>query len=621
MQGKNQYRYFKPTDAGITYEGDTVLFAFDAGTEDDPAKCGDGGLILYDRNGKSTRIPFSEEGRNGSLYGIMVDRSLLQNRSYNYYRNDRILHDPMARTLTGVRSFGVMTPEEEIRCVLPENDFDWQDDRMKPVPYEDSIFYGLNVRAFTMHRSSKVSHKGTFEGVTEKIPYLRSLGVTALVLMPCYEYDECENMRKKASPRNMEEAKDASLKEGITAKVNCWGFTKGYYFAPKSAYASGNDPVNSFKTMVRELHRAGIEVIMQFYFPAGTSASVMIRALKFWMSEYHVDGFRINGYDLPYRIFLSEPAFRSVKLWFDYIPYEEMEHASLPKYFRMASTNNGNFRNDLRRFVKGDEGMINEILHYQKCNPEDHGAVNFICDYDGFTLADLYAYERKHNEDNGEDNRDGADINYSWNCGTEGPTRKKAVNLLRIKEMKNALTLLFISAGTPYLFAGDEFMNSRNGNNNAYCQDNDTGYVEWKDTQLSREILEFTKGLIALRKNNPILHMPKELKGLDVNGLGYPDISYHGYEAWRPDLNFISRILGIFLYGPASGDKKAPSYYIGINMHWENHALALPKLKNGYVYEKILDTGDGKTIRRENEMPVGERSIVIYEAVARNRKK
>lgn len=604
---KLEISYFKPLKPGVGRQSDGFLFAFDAGADFAEHRSG---VILYDKDKNEQRFPFDEKGRAGSLFGMLIKGERLDDYTYNFYLDSEIVHDPAGHAFTGFKEFGRAVDPKGIRGVLKKSDFDWEDDINPGIPYEDTILYGLNVRAFTAHKSSRVTHKGTFEGVAEKIPYFNELGITSLVLMPAYEFDECEALRPKKS-KTVEDEKNLSLKNN---KLNCWGFTQGFYFAPKASYAASDDPESSFKHMVRELHKNGLELLMQFYFTPDTPQILQLEALKYWAHEYHVDGFRINGFNIPYGMIMNEPSLRTTKLWFDYIPYEETEKTNTGSFKNLAA-NNGNFRNDMRRFLKGDEGLINDFLNYRKSNPEKYAAVNFICDYDGFSLADLYSYERKHNEANGEDNRDGTDINYSWNCGTEGVSRKKTINMLRVKEIKNALTIVLLSAGTPYLYSGDEFMNSRNGNNNAYCQDNETGHIKWKDTALSREVFEFAKALIELRKSNRIFRMKDELKVIDSKGLGFPDLSYHGFEAWRPDLSFISRMVGMFFYGPYSGDKKADSYYIGVNMHWENHRLAVPKLKNGYTYEKLLDTGDGKGLSKDNEIPIGARSIAIYRTV------
>ena len=283
------------------------------------------------------------------------------------------------------------------------------------------------------------------------------------------------------------------------------------------------------------------------------------------------------------------------------------------------AVDNGNFRNDIRRFLKGDEGLVNDFIRYQRRNPKEYAVMNAVCDYDGFSLMDLVSYDRKHNEANGENNADGTDYNYSWNCGIEGTTRKKNILSLRKKQIKNAIAFLMLSQGTPFLFSGDEFGNSRLGNNNAYCQDNEVFWLQWKDnTQMFQELLSFTQKMITLRKQNPIIHMKKELKVMDSLGCGYPAISYHGAEAWRPDLSFVSRLVNIFLCGRYANEGD-PFLYLAYNMHWEAHKLALPKLPKTLRWKRILSTEEDaggealKEMEADNGQVIESRSIAVYQ--------
>lgn len=609
--------YFKPYEPGVfpigmngSKEGSGLAFAFDAGAYlGSASKCG---VIIYDGNSEY-RVDFSELGRSGALYGLAIS-GLKAPVTYNFYSGKDILLDRNARLLTGNETFGKQVKAGDVRCIYLGDNYDWSEDKAPGIKYENAILYGLNVRAFTMDKSSKVKAKGTFLGITEKVNYLKELGITSIVLMPAYEFDECENIKRSANkPRSIEEAKDRAF-ENIenSGKINCWGFSYGYYYAPKSSYAL-NCAVTEFKDMVKTLHANGLELIMQMYFPPRLSQYEMVKILRFWVNEYHVDGFRINGFYIPHRTLINDPVLCTSKLWFDYIPYEDIEAYEVPSSGRVLASNHGNFRYDIRRLLKSDEGLISDFINYQKTNPEKLSVINYICDYDGFSLYDLYSYERKHNEANGENNRDGCNENFSWNCGIEGPSRKKAIVSLRIRQVKNALALLFLCQGTPYIFSGDEFGNSRLGNNNCYCQDNETGFVNWKENKIYEELLGFTKEIIALRKANKVFHMATEPKNMDTIGCGYPDLSYHGFEAYRPDLHFNSRCLGMFFAGEYSGPN-AKSYYVGINMHWQNHRLAVPKLKNKKEYVKVLDTGESNGSSKDNEIPVSERSVVIFEA-------
>lgn len=602
-----QTAYFKPEKQGVYPVDRGYLFATEAESSE---HCG---LILYEKNGKETRIPFSKEGKRGTLYGIRIEGENLPFTEYNYYDGEAAYTDPYAKRVSGLEIFGSFGEHKrETKGMLATEAFDWEGDEPLGTPYKDTVIYGLNVRGFTMSRSSGVKHRGTFEGIVEKLDYLKDLGITAIELMPAYEYDECMYLTSGAA-RTMEEAvQNCNLPEKTEKRLNCWGYQKGFYFAPKASY-SADRPDISFKKMVKALHQSGIEVMMQFYFPPDLKQSCILEILRYWVIEYHIDGVRLCGFQIPYTMIAQDPLLKETKIRSPYFPTEEIYGENAPAYRNLAF-DNGNFRNEMRCFLKGDENLINQLLFYQKNNPANYAVVNYLADYDGFSLFDSVAYERKHNEENGEDNRDGTNNNFSWNCGTEGESRKKAIQELRLKQIKNGLSFLFLSQGVPYLFGGDEFANTRYGNNNAYCQDNETWYVKWKTNKFSEEILRFTRELIAIRKNHPVLHMSEELKVMDSIGCGYPDISYHGTEAWQPDTTYISRMVGIMLCGKYVKDREDVSFYIAINMHWQPHELALPKLRKGIKWEKLLATSAGKEAvsTRENRIVAESRSVALY---------
>lgn len=608
MEHHFKITYYKPEKQGIFSYGTGYRFAVEMSRKEE---CG---ILLYDKNGQKFKIPFSEEGKQGTLYGIQIEDGDIASCRYRYYEGKRVFTDSYARGITGLETWGKFGEKKrEPFGRISLSPFDWEGDVPLRLPYADTVIYGLNVRSFTMHKSSGVKNKGTFEGAAEKIPYLKELGITAVELMPAYEYDECMYPEQEA-PRSMSEAARTCTSPGKPEKrVNCWGFQKGFYFAPKAAY-SKEKPEISFKKMVREFHRAGIEVYMHFYFPPAVGQAYMLEVLKYWVMEYHIDGARLSGFHIPFTAIAQEPVLKETKLRSSYFPIEEIYGEDIPSYRNLAA-DNGNFKNDMRRYLKGDENLINEVVFYHKNNPKTNAVVNYLADYDGFSLFDSVAYERKHNEANGENGSDGTDCNYSWNCGAEGECRKKAIQELRLKQIKNALSFLFLSQGVPYLFSGDEFGCTRHGNNNAYCQDNETGWIKWKHTLFSEEILKFTRFLIHFRKEHPVLHQETECRVMDVIGCGYPDISYHGMEAWRPDMTYISRMVGIMLYGQYAKPKEDASFYIAYNMHWEIHELALPKLPKGMKWGRVYDTSKEAVKEvpgEENKILMPGRCVSLY---------
>ena len=270
MEANWRVTYFKPDRQGEFFGGTSVRFAANMLTEEE------GGVILYDQNGRELRFPFSPEGKRGTLYGLEIKGGGLENYTYNFYMGKQVMTSPYAREICGLEKWGeCQGGKRRTKGRLACHDFDWQGDEPLMIPLKDSILYGLNVRAFTMHKSSGVRRRGTFEGIVEKIPYLKKLGITAVVLMPCYEYDECMLPEKSHIPALL--PKTPSVEKGVVPepensqlRLNCWGFQKGFYFAPKASYSAQKSPVKSFKNLVRELHKNGIEIMMQFYFPSET---------------------------------------------------------------------------------------------------------------------------------------------------------------------------------------------------------------------------------------------------------------------------------------------------------------------------------------------------------------
>ena len=591
MEQKLKISYFKPDRQGVFACDGGYLFATEADTDKD---CG---VILYTKEGNEIRIPFSNSGRRGTLYGVRVESSdgIFSFKKYNYYNGEVIYTDPYAKLVDGLQAWGSfeICPRETFG-MLTDMPFDWEDDKSPETPIQDTIIYGLNVRAFTMHKSSGVRNKGTFEGIIQKIPHFKKLGITAIELMPAYEYEEC-----------------MKTEHGHENRVNCWGFQNGFYFAPKASYSAHRADI-SFKELVKALHKNDIELLMHFYFPPECRPSYIIDVLRYWCMEYHVDGFRLSGFHIPYEFIAGDAILKGCKIRAPYFRLDEIYEK--PPVYRNLLADNGNFKNDMRRFLKGDENLIQQVIHYHKNNSGFCGMVNYMADYDGFSLYDLVSYEKKHNESNGENNRDGVETNYSWNCGAEGESRKKAVLELRSKQLKNAISFLFLSQGVPYLFSGDEFANTRYGNNNAYCQDNETGFVKWKMNRFSKDIFDFVCNISKLRKEHELLHFKQELLSMDSIACGYPDISYHGTEAWRPDTSYISRMIGIMLYGEYSHTSHSESLYIAYNMHWEAHELALPKLPKGKEWCPLFTTDDTMSTCsiNENMVLIQGRTVAIY---------
>ena len=603
----------KPYPLGVTTESDCTYFSV---VMKEGRDCG---IILYDKKtGREKRIPFGIQNKFGSIYSMAVKDLDTGRYAYNFYDGDKVFTDPYAKVIHGHEKWG--KPDNLLKGGFLPVDYLWENDKPLKIPYEDSILYCLNVRAFTKHKSSGAIHKGTFKGIVEKIPHLKELGITALELMPAYEFNEAE--KPKTVPMTIDEVRGQfMLPKDQPSKYNCWGYQEGFYFSPKSAFSADRDAAAEFKDMVKALHANQIEVIMQFYFPSHIKQGLILDVVKYWVLEYHIDGVHLKGEHIPLHMIGTEPLLTDTKLFYYDFPYSQIyEENETPKFRNLASYSD-DYMYAARRFLKGDDNMLGLFLELQRKNPKQHGVVNYMTNYYGFTLADMVAYEKKHNEANGENNGDGDDCNATWNCGCEGASRKKAIVELRRRQMKNALTMLFMAQGTPLIYSGDEFGNTRFGNNNPYCQDNETGWIKWNNNGSGEEIFSYIKDLIRLKKEHPILHCPNELKVLDYTGCGYPDLSYHGAEAWRPEMDYYSRHVGAMYCGCYARDRKGREdnfFYIAYNMHWIPHTFALPKLPKGMEWHLLADTGSGDGIKisgeaeKEQHVEVDSRTIRIY---------
>jgi isoamylase len=595
-------------------------------------------LVLFERGAPSPTavLPIPESFRVGSVFALTVFGLDLENLEYGFYadgpydpaRGDRfdgskILSDPHARLLSGREVWGAEPDWENVyqyRSRLLYDDFDWEDDKPPGIPFEDLIVYETHVRGFTRHPSSGVSAPGTFAGLREKIPYLRDLGVNCVELMPIFEFDEFDNPR-------------VDPVDG-TRLHNYWGYNTVGFFAPKAGYAATGRygmQADELKSLIKELHRAGIEVILdvvfnhtaegdergptisfrgldnatyymltpdgRYYNFSGTGNTVncnhpvvrdfVLGCLRYWVSDYHVDGFRFDlaaildrapdGTPLPNPPLLEalayDPLLRRCKLI-----AEAWDAAGLyqvggfPSYGRWSEWN-GRYRDTLRRFIKGDPGVAGEMATRMAGSPDLYrgrgaaASINFITAHDGFTLMDLVSYNDKHNEANGEDGRDGADDNNSWNCGAEGLTDDPRIQGLRLRQMKNAMALLLVSQGVPMILSGDETGRSQQGNNNTYCQDNELSWFDWSLVDDNAELLRFVRLMIAFRHAHPVVRS-------GAHPLA-PDISWHGTSVWGPDWSPESRLIAALRRGTGQNGE-AERVYVAANAHWEPQELELP---------------------------------------------
>ncbi len=534
-------------------------------------------LCICDDKGRVIEEREMHRNKNG-IFTTVVEKTP---ESYAFKADGKMINDPHAFCLRGREVFGKRTGEAEtavVKNTVFEDDFSYDPSEL--------ILYKLHVRGFTADKASGVAHPGTFKGITEKIPYLKKLGITGVLLMPSYEFDEC-------LPGN---------------ELNFWGYggMNSFFFAPKASYASESSRAyEEFGETVKKLHDAGIAVFMEMMFGEETSESLIAACLRHWAVDLGVDGFRINDWQISVPSLVTDPYLANCIFM-----VTDAEERLVNLYPGRILRYNDTFMNDMRRYIKGDEGMVPALYDYMK-NRSKSAGVRYITDHNGFTLKDLYSYDVKHNEANGENGRDGKDINYSWNCGEEGETGNRKINKLRLKMMKNALLTLFMSGGVPMLLAGDEFGNSQKGNNNAWCCDDETGWVNWSGVSGNRELTRFVKELVKLRKEHGLFTKQVMLSEIDRTGCGMPEISLHGETPWRSDYRPYNRLAGIYFCGRASKDEIDDDFYIIYNMHWEKHLFKIPSMDEGRFEIVISTDKDEKRSYAEEEISVGPRSIVI----------
>lgn len=585
---------------GASVDGKQVCFRFVSVNED----CG---IVLYDRqNGEEVkRLPFEKKERIGVVYTKTVDDFDCSKYAYSFYCGEKVIADKYALSLAKKWEFGEKIRESNLQAVIPCEVFDWGKDEYPALAYRDVVCYCLHTRGFTKQENSGVKCPGTFAGIGEKISYLKGIGITAVELQPSYEFIEFKEAEPSSNPLSRVKEQE---------RVNYWGYTEGFYYAPKSNYACG-DPVAEFKALVKQIHKNGMELYMQFYFPDAIPAIEILSVLTFWRNEYHVDGFRIMANQALNALISGEPMLAGTKLFFSRYDEEQLPVWSQGE----ICVSNDDFCFDMRRFLKSDEGMLNSALYHMRHVSGKMGAMHYLSNYNSFTIADLVSYDYKHNEDNGEENRDGNDYNCSWNCGEEGITKSRKILQLRQQQMKNAYALLLLSPSVPMIFMGDEFGNSQQGNNNPYCQDNEIAWLNWSLQKKNSKLLQFWKQLIALRKEHSVLRPSKELMLMDSKSCGYPDLSYHGESAWKLDTEHYVRHFGMMFSEAYAEENPTDGFlYIGANMHWDKHNLALPKLPKGMDWKVLLGTGEEKDIIIHSEDSVFEcpaRSICILTSV------
>lgn len=616
------------------------------------------------------RIPFPDSYRIGDTYSMLVFDIKPDEFEYAFsfdgpyepakgllFNEENVLLDPYSRAVTGQRKWGEK-PEGgkdfEYRARVVKSSFDWGDIKQLEQPFEDLVIYETHVRGYTKDKSSGVSAPGTFAGLKDKIPYLKDLGINAVELMPIFEFDEMESERV---------VDDVQL-------YNYWGYNTVSFFAPNTSYAFNeehNHEGDELKSLIKALKENGIEVILDVVFNHTAEGNEMgpcfsfkgidnnvyymltpdahyynfsgcgnvmncnhpvvrsfiIDCLRHWAIEYRVDGFRFdlasilgrdqNGAPMANPPILESLAFDPVlgkmkliaEAWDAGGLYQV---GSFPSWNRWAEWN-GRYRDDMRSFLKGDDGMAGNAItritgSRDLYSPESRGhkaSVNFMTCHDGFTLYDLYSYNEKHNEKNGWNNTDGDNNGHSWNCGAEGETDDPNVNGLRRRLIKNAFAALLCSRGPAMFFAGDEFCNTQFGNNNAYCQDNIISWLDWSRLEEFKEIHDFVRHMIQFRKEHPILR-----KMTKPSSCQFPEISVHNGTPFNASTDYKTKLIGIMYAGRNEEDTEDDIVFYCMNAYWEPLVMQLPVLPNGKHWHVDTNTNaeyfDGEDFTAKTEL-------------------
>lgn len=585
---------------GVQQQKDRVIFTFCGEKEDSCA------VVLVHREDKSrTVIEVPEQYCIGSLRSIAVLHLNAADYVYYFEVNGERRMDPYARAVMGREVWNDSARKEngyEVFGAFAREDFDWKDDVPPEIPMGRMFLYKLHVRGFTMDAGSR--YAGTFRGLMNRIGYLKRLGATTLELMPVYEFEEMPLPPKAPLPEdvvtqvNWQEQENDLIrptepKEEAAGQLNYWGYGDGNYFAVKAAYAS--DPVHAareFKTLIRRLHENQMECVMEMHFPADANHNMILDVLRYWVMSFHVDGFHLLGESIPVTAIAQDLLLSRTKIFCG--GYDRAVLAA-GRGYRNLYVYRDEYMYPARRLLNHLDGNMRDFIDQQRKQGCFEGYVNYVAGNNGFTLADLFMYNDRHNEANNEGNRDGNPWNYSNNYGVEGPTRKRHINQIRRLKWRNSVMMLMLAQGVPLLMAGDEIGNTQEGNNNAYCQDNPTGWVNWKNEKTRQRELAFLRQLVQFRMEHPIIGNEKPFQFSDYRGLGAPDVSFHGESAWVLEPAAGKLCVGMMYSGAyAPGEERAEDVYVAYNFFSAVSGLALPLPGKGKGWYLVMDSGNEK---------------------------
>ncbi len=592
-------------EMGTSVQNNGVIFTFEGEKED---ACE---IVLVDKLSKEReRIFVPSEYCMGSLRSVLVQGLDTKKYDYLYEVNGESRVDPFARAICGREIWNDLSrrkDEYRVYGAFLQDAGEWKDDYKPEIPKREMVMYKLHVRGFSMDRGASKKGAGTFSAVVDRLDYIRSLGVTTVELMPVYEFEELVISKKAEAPDyiNWEsEAKDVILpaqEEQEKPGLNYWGYGPGNYFAVKASYAKKPKYAHDeFRRLVGAMHERGMECVMEMFFPDGTNHNLNHAALRYWVRELRVDGFHEIGEYLPYTAIVQDVLLSRTKIFYtEFAPSLAREDKKYKNLFVYREE----YQYPARRILNHINGDMKEFTDQQRKQDKALGYVNFIASNNGFTLADLLMYNDRHNEDNGEDNMDGNAWNFSSNYGVEGPTRRKYVRSLRARQWRNAVLMLFLAQGVPLIWSGDEMANSQKGNNNAYCQDNPVGWLNWKNEKSHAREIEFVRNVARFRREHPLIANEAPFSFSDYRAYGFPDLSYHAENAWISDYDHGRMNLGMLYCGAYAAGENRDDIYVAYNFFSAVSELALPKLNRKKKWYLVIDSGN-------EELPVREEPLL-----------
>ena len=546
-------------------------------------------IILFDKASKKKLydIELINDFSMGRVYSIEISDVDVDSICYLIKEDDKVYVDPYATAVIGrdiwADEKGRKSSDYKVYSGISHLEKPWKDTNIYIEP-TDMVIYKLHMRGFTAGMGMSASRVGSYKGVLSKLSYLKELGITSIEFMPLYDFEELFlESKMTVSPKG----KVSEITE-FTGKRNYWGFGEANYFAPKASYFGGADKcVDAMRDLVSTLHKNGFEAIMEMAFAKDTPAEMMLECLRYYVRYFHIDGFHIVGCNGPIERIAIDPFLADTKIFYEYIPEEILFKESGKKHLFIY---NDSFMNVTRQIENHMNGSMIQFANHMRRQNSAYGFVNYMANVNGFSMWDSFSYGEKHNFDNGEDNRDGTNTNFSFNYGIEGKTTNRIINANRFREMRNAFTALMLAQSVPLFVAADEVAATHLGNNNPYCQDNKIGYTVFSKTKSKEELRSFVKELVAFRKNHKCLRSEEPFLMNDYRHLGLPDMSFHGTEPWMMSIGEEQKALGV-LYNGAYVDE-SEEVFVCYNYHYDSVNMALPLLAPGKRWRLCFNTAE-----------------------------